>query len=137
MAALLEDALLEEGGELADGVFGQMEVGVGSEGGAGRRQHHPEQVPQVPLEKRRAASVGLQLIHIQLNVKKSSCLQVSPALSDHPLVTVSKQLLGRELEGGELKRRHTLNVQTQRWREAVWFRGDQRAERFCCSGFIS
>lgn len=35
-----------------------------------------------------------------------SCLQVIAALSDHPLVSVSKQFLWRELESRQLKRRH-------------------------------
>lgn len=79
MAAVLEDALLEERRELADGVFGEMEtVCVSSERRARGQQHHPEQVPQITL-------------------------QVIPTLSDHPLVSVSKQFLGRELESGQLR----------------------------------
>lgn len=55
VAAVLEDALLEEGTELADVVFGEVEVAVcvGSERRAGGRQHHPEQVPQITLQNRR------------------------------------------------------------------------------------
>lgn len=54
MAAVLEDALLEERQELADGVFSEMEtaVCVGSERRAGGRQHHPEQVPQITLQRK-------------------------------------------------------------------------------------
>lgn len=51
VAAVLEDALLEEGTELADIVFGEVGVAVGSERRAGGRQHHPEQVPQVALRQ--------------------------------------------------------------------------------------
>ena len=53
MAAVLEDALLEERRELTDGVFGQMEtpVCIGSERRSGGQQHHPEQVPKVTLQK--------------------------------------------------------------------------------------
>lgn len=50
VAAVLEDALLEEWRELADGVFGEMEtVCVSSERRARGQQHHPEQVPQITL----------------------------------------------------------------------------------------
>lgn len=53
VAAVLEDALLEERRELADSVFGQMEtaVCVDSERRAGGRQHHPEQVPKITLQE--------------------------------------------------------------------------------------
>lgn len=51
VAAVLEDALLEEGTELADIVFGEVGVAVGSERRAGGREHHPEQVPQVALRQ--------------------------------------------------------------------------------------
>lgn len=52
MATVLEDAFLEERGEVADVSFGQMEkaVFVRSEGRAGGRQHHSEQVPQITLQ---------------------------------------------------------------------------------------
>lgn len=74
VAAVLEDALLEEWRELTDGVFGQVEtaVCVDSERRAGRRQHHPEQVPQITL-------------------------QMIPPFSNHPLIPVSKQFLRRKL----------------------------------------
>ncbi len=39
-----------------------------------------------------------------------SCLQLIPALSDHPLVSVSKQFLWRELESCQLKYRHTIKL---------------------------
>lgn len=51
VAAVLEDALLEEGTELADIVFSEVGVAVGSERRAGGRDHHPEQVPQVALRQ--------------------------------------------------------------------------------------
>lgn len=51
VAAVLKDALLEEGTELADVVFGEVAVAVGSERGAGGGEHHPEQVPQVALQQ--------------------------------------------------------------------------------------
>ncbi len=59
MAAVLEDALLEERRELTDVVFGEMEtaVCVGSERRAGGRQHHPEQVPQITLQKQQQHKV--------------------------------------------------------------------------------
>lgn len=116
VAAVLEDALLEERREITDGVFGEMEaaVCVGSERRAGGRQHHPEQVPQITLQRNTTATSS-QLKHfydqrderidsLSFNIYiKLSCLQVIPALSDHPLVSVSKQLLWRELESCQLK----------------------------------
>jgi len=53
VAAVLEDALLEERRDLVDVEFGQAEnaVFVGSEWRAGGRQHHPEDVPQVTLQR--------------------------------------------------------------------------------------
>lgn len=58
VAAVLEDALLEERREITDGVFGEMEaaVCVGSERRAGGRQHHPEQVPQITLQRNTTAT---------------------------------------------------------------------------------
>lgn len=44
---------------------------------------------------------------------KMSCLQVIAAFSDHPLVSVSKQFLGRELESCQLKQRP--GHQTLQW----------------------
>lgn len=64
VAAVLEDALFEERRELTDGVFGQMETAVfiGPQWRTGGRQHHPEQVPQVTLQK--AQNVNLFFSHI-------------------------------------------------------------------------
>lgn len=51
VAAVLKDALLEEGTELADVVFGEVGVAVSSKRRAGGGEHHPEQVPQVVLHQ--------------------------------------------------------------------------------------
>lgn len=58
VAAVLEDALLEERRELTDGVFAEMETAVfiDSERRAGGRQHHPEQVPQITLQKNNSST---------------------------------------------------------------------------------
>lgn len=78
VAAVLKNALLEKGTELADVVFGEVAVAVGSERRAGGGEHHPEQVPQVAL-------------------------QVIAALSHHALVAISKKFLWRELKSRKLR----------------------------------
>lgn len=60
VAAALEHALLEERRELADIVLGEVEtaVCVGFEGRAWGCHHHPEQVPQITLQKKQSHANG-------------------------------------------------------------------------------
>lgn len=51
VAAVLKDAFLEEGTKLANVVFGEVGVVIGSERRAGRGEHYLEQVPQVVLQQ--------------------------------------------------------------------------------------
>lgn len=108
VAAVLKDALLEEGTKLADVVFGEVGVAVGSQRRAGGGEHHPEQVPQVALQQNnrrdRSKPGPGDRFGFSVELQRRRYLQVIAALGHHALVTISKKFLWRELESRELGR---------------------------------